>query len=96
MKDNEKEKWKDIKPEMMSDEEVLPDGTIERKRLSWRSQELDDFCCTLDARADAFSKTAKKTRVLGSPVECAPPAECPSWMLNREEHPNPEEEQEEN
>jgi len=30
--DDEKDKWKDIKPEMMSDEEVLPDGTIERKK----------------------------------------------------------------
>ena len=86
MRDDEKEKWDDIKPEMMSDEEVLPDGTIERKQLSWRSQELNEFLCTLDTRADAASKTARKARVLGPPVECVPLPTCPSWMLHHEEN----------
>ena len=85
MTDDEKDKWKDIKPEMMSDEEVLPDGTIERKKQSWRSSELDEFFCTLDSRADTVSKTARKPRVLGSPVECEPPPGCPSWMIKRAE-----------
>jgi len=58
---------------------------LNEKKQSWRSSELDEFFCTLDSRADTVSKTARKPRVLGSPVECEPPPGCPSWMIKRAE-----------
>ena len=81
----EKNKWKDITVFAMSDEEVLSDGSIERKPPSGRSAELNEFLRSLDSRADANLKVARKQRVEGSPVKFAPPSGCPQWMLAPDE-----------
>ena len=39
----EKQKWEDVTISAMSDKEVLPNGTIKRKPLSWRSAELNEL-----------------------------------------------------
>ena len=77
----EKQKWEDVTVAMMSDEEVLLDGSIKRKRPSWRSSELNEFLSSLDSRADANMKGARKQRIDGSPVKLAPPSGCPQWMF---------------
>ena len=49
----EKEKWKDVEPCMMSDEESLEDSAaIERRRPEWRSAEFNELIDILDQRAD--------------------------------------------
>lgn len=81
----EKQKWEDITVSVMSDEEVLPDGSIERKPPSWRSSELNEFLLSLDSRANANLKSARKQRVEGSPVKVAPPSGYPQWMVAPDE-----------
>ena len=84
--ESEKNKWEDITVSVMSDEEVLSDGSIERKAPSWRSAELNEFLRTLDNRADANLKCARKQRVEGSPLKVAPPSGYPQWMLAPDEN----------
>ena len=67
---------------MMSDEETLPDGKIGRKRPCWRSDEFNEVIDTLDTRANAALKTARKERVLSSPWKVPPPSVCQDWMTH--------------
>ena len=74
------------KTSTLSEEEELDEGTMWRKRPNWRSEELNAFLDTLDKRADQASRTARKERILGSPVTTGPvdsrfPDELPTWML---------------
>ena len=39
----ESEKWKDVHPVMMSDEETLDSKTLKRKRPEWRSTQLNNM-----------------------------------------------------
>jgi len=82
--ESEKEKWDDIHPCMMSDEESLSDGTIARRRPEWRSQELNDLIDQLDERADTSMKNARKQRVLMSPWKVAVPNGSKPWMIHEE------------
>ena len=50
--------WNDVTPPMMSDEEPMPDGKIDRRRPSWRSEAFNELMDTLDERANSsFQKT---------------------------------------
>ena len=82
MAESEKEKWHDIQPCMMSDEESLSDGTIERRKPDWRSHEFNELINKLDERADATIKNARKQRVLLSPWKVFPPKDgnLKPWM----------------
>lgn len=80
--DTEQEKWKDVQPCMMSDEESSPDGTIARRKPDWRSQELNELVDLLDNRADALIRNARKKRVLLSPWKTSPPKNCKPWMIH--------------
>ena len=77
----EKDKWASLKPAHLSEEEEQDGGTMLRKRPNWRSEELNAFLDTLDKRADQASKTARKERILGSPLDSRFPDELPTWML---------------
>ena len=85
MNDSEKEKWNDIQPCMLSDEESLTDGTIARWRPGCCSQEFNDLMDELDERANSHIKNARKQRVLLSPWKTNPPKDCKPWMLHLEE-----------
>lgn len=81
MQEPEKEKWKDVEPCMMSDEESLEDSAaIERRRPEWRSAEFNELIDILDQRADEQLKNARKQRILCSPWKIGPPKECKTWM----------------
>ena len=69
------------KTSTLSEEEELDGGTMWRKRPNWRSEELNAFLDTLDKRADQASRTARKERILGSPLDSRFPDELPTWML---------------
>ena len=72
--------WDDITPSMMSDEEPMPDGKIARKRPCWRG---DEFMSTLHSRANgAFKQSARKERILSTPVETPAPLNIKDWMKN--------------
>ena len=81
----EKQKWEYITVNDMSDEEVISDGSIERKPPSWRSAELNELLRSLDSRADGNLKSARKQRVEGSPIKVAPPNGYPQWMIAPDE-----------
>ena len=83
--ESEREKWGDIEPSMLSDEESLADGTIARRRPIWRSQELNELIDELDDRANAHIKNARKQRILLSPWKTNPPKDCKPWMIHTEE-----------
>lgn len=73
--------WNDVVPEMMSDEEPMPDGRIARKRPSWRGNTFNDFMDRLDLRANSsFKRSARKERVLSSPIETPPPQTIKEWI----------------
>ena len=79
--EDEKKQWENITVAAMSDEEVLPNGIIKRRAPSWRSQELNKLLRSLDGRADAQLKGARKQRIEGSPIKLPPPTTCPQWMI---------------
>ena len=60
-------------------------GSVERKPPSWRSAELNELLRSLDSRADANLKSARKQRVEGSPIKVAPPNGYPQWMIAPDE-----------
>ena len=73
-------------PSMMSDEEPLPDGKVARRRPSWRSETFDELMETLDQRANSsFKKSARKERILSTPIDSSPPANIKDWMIQRTE-----------
>ena len=78
----EAERWKQLTPDMMSDEELQGDIYI-RHPPSYRSDILSKFVAKLDSRA-AKSKDSAHPRVmrrLGSPAEIAIPSNCKKWMV---------------
>ena len=79
----EQEKWKDITPGMMSDEEEDGDDTFRVHRQEWRSEEITALFEELDRRADAVMKRAhpRKTRVIGTPLKVGAPSATKEWMV---------------
>jgi len=61
----------------MSDEEIMSDGSIKRRKPSWQLTQFNQFLILLDSCADLILKTARKQRVEGSPLKVAPPSSCP-------------------
>lgn len=83
VEDSKKWMWDDITPSMMSDEEPMPDGKIARKRPCWRGDEFNDFMSALDSRANgAFKQSARKERILSTPIETPAPLNIKDWMKN--------------
>ena len=74
----EKEKWLDVHPTMMSDEEEV-DGKFKVSRQEWRSEAFNEFMETLDNRATSSNR--KYPRIDGSPMKGDPPAEIKEWMV---------------
>ena len=81
--DEEMEKWKDIYPTMMSDEETLDNKNLKRRRPSWRSSEFNELMDELDQRSESNSKHPRKNRVIGTPLKNDPPTNAKEWMLIR-------------
>ena len=79
----ELERWKDITPSMMSDEDDDGDGTFHVHRQEWRSDEMTALFEDLDRRADAAMKKAhpRKNRVIGTPLKVDAPSCTKGWML---------------
>ena len=67
----EMEKWNDICPTMMSDEETLDSKSLKRRRPEWRSSEFNDLMDELDKRYEDQSKHPRKGANCGDPTkEC--------------------------
>ena len=82
--DKERHLWKNIKPDMMSEEEECEDGFI-RHRFSWRSANLNRFFSKLDRRSGAkATKALARKQDYGDAIEKAALEELPSWMVTGE------------
>ena len=77
----ESEKWKDVNPVMMSDEETIDSKTLKRKRPEWRSVEFNSLIDEIEKRYENNSKHPRKERVYGSPLKCCAPASAKEWMI---------------
>lgn len=84
------EKWKDVCPTMMSDEETVDSKRLKRRRPSWRSSELNSFMDELDRRYESAAKHPRKERICGSPLKNAVPSKAKEWMLLTEECSEPD------
>ena len=81
MAENEKEKWMEVFPTMMSDEEEV-EGKFKVCRQEWRSQEFNDFMEALDIRAtESNPKRPRYDRYLGTPLKVGAPTEARDWMM---------------
>ena len=81
VKAREIKNWKDITPEMMSEEEAEGDEFI-RHRPSWRSSSLNKLLEKLDNRFKAKNKKSlAKPRSYGIPSDKPAPDNTPTWML---------------
>jgi len=70
--ENEEEKWKEVTPLMISDEEEF-DGKFKVHRQEWHSDELNSFLQTLDTRANVSERVSghpRKERIDGTPIKC--------------------------
>ena len=83
----ELDKWQDIIPTMMSDEEDVGNNTFRVHRQEWRSQEMNDFLDELDQRAESAMKSShpRKSRVVGTPVKMSAPEQVKPWMVVRDD-----------
>lgn len=81
--EGEREKWKDLSPAVMSDEEDIGHNTFKIHRQEWRSPELDEFLEELDRHADAALKRAhpRKSRILDTQLKIAVPTNAKDWMV---------------
>ena len=77
----ESEKWKDVHPSMMSDEETVDTKTLKRKRPEWRSPEFNQLIDQIEQRYELASNHPRKERIYGSPLKCAPPVAAKEWMV---------------
>ena len=78
----EQERWKDIDPNMMSDEETIDSQTLKRRRPDWRTESFNSFMDNLDRRSYQASKHPRKVRVLGTPLKCPAPLNVKEWMVD--------------
>lgn len=75
-------KWVEIVPLMMSDEEET--GGRFKVRQEWRSAEFNNFIEELDDRASSSHGKSRPriTRYFGTPCKIQPPTNAPNWMLS--------------
>lgn len=78
---DEADKWKDVHPSMMSDEETVDGKTLKRKRPAWRSSEFNQLIDEIEQRYEHSSTHPRKERICGSPLKCAPPTSIKEWMV---------------
>lgn len=84
VRDREQDYWKDVTPDMMSDEEKQGDVFI-RHQPSYRSTNFTKFLNKLDQRAAAKSShQPRASRELGSPAKKPIPPMCKQWMIKPE------------
>jgi hypothetical protein len=83
VKPEERSKWAEIEPSMMSDEEVV-DGQFKVHRQEWRSREFNSFMEELDDRASVGNSTPRPrlSRFHGTPQKLQPPPNAPEWMVS--------------
>ena len=86
MTEEEKDKWKDIHPTMMSDEEDM-EGKFKIHRQEWRSNEFNVLMDSLDKRAAKASSHPRKERFYGTPLKCDEPSNVVDWMVDNQESP---------
>lgn len=84
VKDREQDYWKQITPDMTSDEEKRGDMFI-RHQPSYRSIKLTKFLNKLDKRStQKVTHQPRTNRKLGTPVKKAIPPTCKEWMIKPE------------
>lgn len=86
VKKKEMKLWKDITPDMMSEEEeVQSEGSGDsfiRHRPQWRSKRFSRFLTKLDNRFKSkHAKSLAKPRSYGSQSNGRAPSGAPSWIL---------------
>ena len=81
----EMEKWGNICPTMMSDEETVDSKRLKRRRPIWRSPEFNSFMDVLDRRYESAAKHPTKERICGSPLNNAAPAKAKEWMISTQD-----------
>ena len=86
MSEDEREKWRDIHPTMMSDEEDS-EGRFKIHRQEWRSSEFNSFMDSLDNRAAKATSHPRKERYYGTPLKCEQPSSVVDWMVDSQESP---------
>ncbi|CAI8031455.1 hypothetical protein GBAR_LOCUS17848 [Geodia barretti] len=85
VKAKEAKNWKFITPDMMSEEEE-EGGSFIRHKPSWRSNTLNRFLEKLERRfKEKHPNSLAKPRTYGEPIQKAPPAGIPSWMVKPEQ-----------
>lgn len=77
----ESEKWKDVHPSMMSDEETVDSKTLKRKHPAWRSPEFNQMIDQIKQRYERASNHPRKDHIYGSPLKCGPPPTAKEWMV---------------
>ena len=59
---------------------------LARRRPSWQSETFNEFMETLDQMANtSLKKSARKERILSTPIDSSPPANIKDWMIKRTE-----------
>ena len=74
--------WKDVTPDMMSDEEEVDDVYV-RHSPSYRCEKFHNYLMKLDKRVAAKGKNvhARFQRQEGAVIEKNPPPNCKPWMI---------------
>jgi len=74
--------WKDVTPDMMSDEEKINDVYV-RHPPSYRSEKFHNYLIKLDKRVAAKGRNvhARFQRQEGAVLEKDPPPNCKRWMV---------------
>lgn len=84
IKQDERKKWEDVLPSMMSDEEECQ-GRFKVHRPVWRSSELNQLFDELDERSLQRPRP-RLERFLGTPCKDQPPPNIRDWLLSSD-HP---------
>ena len=86
LKAREMDKWKNVTPDMMSEEELGEEDTFIRHRPSWRSQTFNKFIKKLDRRFKSkhASKSLAKPRSYGTPHNKSAPCSISSWIKSND------------
>lgn len=88
--EEERERWQDVLPTMMSDEEEGDGGEFAVHRPVWRSHDFNILLQELDERAlSSNPKRPRYTRTIGSPRSGDPPSEAKRWMIATPDSPAP-------
>ena len=80
VKPGEAKNWKQVTPDMMSEEEAEGEEFI-RHRPDWRSPSFNIFIEKLEKRYKKKKKSLAKPRSYGNEVSKLPPSDISSWMI---------------